>query len=109
MTLRNLFAIWLCFLPFFSLQATEEETNIVDIEGFERAEPILKENPRCPREKQITGEIGWTIVNYMVDPSGNTYDITVRSSSGERSFDRAAIKAAEKYNCLLYPSPSPRD
>ena len=97
MTLRNLFAIWLCFLPFFSLQAAEEETNIVNIEGFERAEPILKENPRYPRDKQITREIGWTIVNYMVDPSGNTYDVTVRSSSGERSLDRAAIKAAEKY------------
>ena len=75
----------------------EEETNIVNIEGFERAEPILKKNPRYPREKQTTLEIGWTIVNYMVDPSGNTYDVTVRSSSGERSFDRAAIKAAEKY------------
>ena len=69
----------------------------MDIEGFERAEPILKENPRYPREKLKTLEIGWTIVNYMVDPSGNTYDVTVRSSSGERSLDRAAIKAAEKY------------
>ena len=97
MILKNLFAIWLCFLPILSLEATEEETNIVDIEGFERAEPILKENPRYPRDKQITREIGWTIVNYMVDPSGNTYDVTVRSSSGERSLDRAAIKAAEKY------------
>ena len=97
MTLRNLFAFWLFFHPIFSLQAAEEETNIVNIEGFEHAEPILKENPKYPREKQLKGEIGWTIVNYMVDPSGNTYDITVRSSSGERSFDRAAIKAAEKY------------
>ena len=97
MTLRNLFAIWLFFHPTFSLQAAEEETNIVNIEGFEHAEPILKKNPKYPREKQLKREIGWTIVNYMVDPSGNTYDITVRSSSGERSFDRAAIKAAEKY------------
>ena len=97
MTLRNFFATWLFLLPIFSLQAAEEETNIVNIEGFERAEPILKENPRYPREAYKKGEIGWTIVNYMVDPSGKTYDITVRSSSGERSFDRAAIKAAEKY------------
>ena len=72
----------------------EEETNIVNIEGFERAEPILVKNPRYPEGKRKKGEIGWTIVNYMVDPSGNTYDVTVRSSSGERSFDRAAIKAA---------------
>ena len=91
MTLRNLFAIWLVFLPIFSLQAVEEETNILDIEGFERAEPIPKENPRYPREAFKKGEIGWTIVNYMVDPFGKTYDITVRSSSGERSLDRAAL------------------
>jgi TonB family protein len=97
MTLRHPRTIWLCFLPFFSLQAAEEETNIVDIEGFERAEPILKKNPRYPSKKQIMGEVGWTIVNYMVDPSGNTYDITVRSSSGDSLFDKAAIKAAEKY------------
>ena len=97
MTLRNLFAIWLCFLPILSLEATEEETNIVNIEGFERAEPILKENPRYPGGKLKKGEIGWTIVNYMVDPSGNTYDITVRSSSGDKSFDKAAVKSAEKY------------
>ena len=97
MTLRNLSAIWLCFLPILSLEANEEETNIVNIEGFEHAEPILVENPRYPGGKLKKGEIGWTIVNYMVDPSGNTYDVTVRSSSGDKSFDRASIKAAEKY------------
>ena len=97
MTLRNLFAIWLCLLPILSLEATEEETNIVNIEGFERAEPLLKENPRYPRKKQIMREVGWTTVNYMVDPEGNTYDITIRSSSGDSLFDKAAIKAAEKY------------
>ena len=87
----------MCFLPILSLEATEEETNIVNIEGFERAEPILKENPRYPGAKFKKREIGWTIVNYMVDPSGNTYDITVRTSSGDESFDKASIKAAEKY------------
>ena len=97
MTLRHPRSIWLCLLPIFSLQAAEEETNIVDIEGFERAEPILKENPRYPREAYKKGEIGWTIVNYMVDPSGNTYDVTVKSSSGDKSFDKVSIKAAEKY------------
>ena len=97
MTFRKFSTIWLCFLPILSLEATEEETNIVDIEGFERAEPILKENPRYPRDKQITSEIGWTIVNYMVDPSGNIYDVTVKSSSGDKSFDKVSIKAAEKY------------
>ena len=96
-TLRNLFAIWLFFLPISSLKAAEEETNIVNIEGFEHAEPILKENPRYPGGKLKKGEIGWTIVNYMVDPSGNTYDVTVKSSSGDKSFDKVSIKAAEKY------------
>ncbi len=97
MTLRNLFAIWLFFLPSLSLEATGEETNIVNLEGFEHAEPILKENPRYPGGKLKKGEIGWTIVNYMVDPSGNTYDVTVKSSSGDKSFDKVSIKAAEKY------------
>ena len=76
-TFRGLSTIWLCFLPIFSLEANEQETNIVNIEGFEKAKPILKENPRYPGGKLRKGEIGWTIVNYMVDPSGNTYDITV--------------------------------
>tara|TARA_B100001057_G_scaffold270696_1_gene270842 strand:- start:790 stop:1830 length:1041 start_codon:yes stop_codon:yes gene_type:complete len=97
MAWRLLPIILLFFLPIFSLQAAEEETNIVNIEGFEHAKPIVKENPSYPRKKQIMGEVGWTIVNYMVDPAGNTYDITVRSSSGDSSFDKAAIKAAEKY------------
>ena len=97
MTLRNLFAIWLCFLPSLSLEATEEETNIVNVEGFERAEPILVKNPRYPEGKRKKGEIGWTIVNYMIDPAGSTYDISVKSSSGDKSFDRVSIKAAEKY------------
>ena len=97
MTWRSLPIIVLFFLPTFSLQAAEEKNNIVNIDGFEHAKPIVTENPSYPRKKQKMGEVGWTIVNYMVDPAGNTYDITVRSSSGDKSFDRAAIKAAEKY------------
>ena len=97
MILINLFAIWFFFLPFFSLEAAEEETNIVNIEAFEHAAPILKVNPWYPGGKLNKGEIGWTIVKYMVDPSGNTYDVTVKSSSGDKSFDKVSIKGAGKY------------
>ena len=59
--------------------------------------PIKKANPRYPARARARGIEGWVQLHYMVDPSGNTYDIEIVGSNGDQSIERAAIKAARKY------------
>ena len=59
--------------------------------------PTKKAIPKYPARAQARGIEGWVQLHYMVDPSGNTYDIEIVDSNGDRSIERAAIKAARKY------------
>ncbi len=69
----------------------------VDVSVYSPPIPLKKANPRYPRSAAARGIEGWVQLHYMVDPSGNTYDIEIVDSNGDRSIERAAVKAARKY------------
>ena len=69
----------------------------VDVSVYSPPVPTKKINPKYPARARARGIEGWVQLHYMVDPSGNTYDIEIVDSNGDRSLERAAIKAARKY------------
>jgi len=69
----------------------------VDVSVYSPPVPTKKINPKYPARARARGIEGWVQLHYMVDPSGNTYDIEIVDSNGDRSIERAAIKAARKY------------
>ena len=58
--------------------------------------PIFRAPPIYPRRAQERGLCGWVELVYTVTAAGTTRDAVVTASSS-RIFERAAIKAAEKY------------
>ncbi|MEE8295931.1 MAG: TonB family protein [Sphingomonadales bacterium] len=59
--------------------------------------PIVKVNPIYPRRAQEQGIQGSVLVRYTVTTSGATKDVIVVESEPRGYFERAAVKAAEKY------------
>jgi periplasmic protein TonB len=59
--------------------------------------PIVKVNPIYPRRAQEQGIEGSVLVRYTVTTSGATKDVVVVEAQPRGYFERAAIKAAEKY------------
>jgi len=53
--------------------------------------------PRYPARAQERGQTGWVDVYFTVTPSGETADISVSNSEPKTTFDRAAVKAVEKW------------
>ncbi len=52
--------------------------------------------PKYPKTQQALGQEGWVRLNYMVNPQGIPYDVTVVSSSSESAFAKAASRAVRQ-------------
>lgn len=65
------------------------------VETFKPPERIKNGHLAFPRRAQLKGQEGWVLMNYMVDPNGTPYDITVVRSSGGKEFEVAARKSVE--------------
>ncbi len=59
--------------------------------------PIVKVNPIYPRRAQEQGIQGSVLVRYTVTTSGSVKDVEVVEAEPRGYFERAAVKAAEKY------------
>lgn len=59
--------------------------------------PIVKVQPVYPRRALSRGVEGYVILEFMVTKSGTTRDIRVVEAEPQGYFERAAIKAAEKF------------
>ncbi|WDE10024.1 energy transducer TonB [Thalassomonas haliotis] len=53
--------------------------------------------PRYPADEARSGREGWAVLSYVIETDGSVSNILVEESSGRRSFDRAAVKAAKKW------------
>ena len=40
---------------------------------------------------------GWVMLDFMIDPNGRTYEVVVVDSTGSKSFEAAAVKAAKRW------------
>ena len=82
----------------FSVSEPETDTEQdVAVEIYDPPVPLEKRNPSYPRDALRAGIEGWVTLHYMVSPLGSPYDIEVVDSSGNKSLERAAKRAAKKY------------
>ncbi len=60
--------------------------------------PLLmrKPAPDYPKEEQMDGVEGWVQVGMMVDASGKPFEVTVEASSGDKVFEKEAVRAVEQ-------------
>ena len=96
--MRHFTAAALCFAALTTAQAARTEPP-QPIETF--TPPSLDEStdPRVPYPHAAAkrNREGWVHLNYMVDPAGKAYDVTVARSSGNRSMERHAISTVKRY------------
>jgi len=86
------------FLTIFSLaESPEASTQQFEVDVY--SPPVYLNNTRLryPLRARTKGIEGWVAMHYMVDPAGNTYDIEIVDSSGDRFIEKAARNAVEKY------------
>jgi len=50
-----------------------------------------------PEVERLENREGWVNLNFMVDPNGKPYEIMVAQSSGNKSFEESAMKAAKNW------------
>lgn len=82
----------------FSVSEPQTDTEQdVAVETYDPPVPLEKEKPRYPQEALTQGIEGWVTLHYMVSPSGSPYEVEVVDSSGNKSLERAAKRAAKKY------------
>lgn len=67
------------------------------VETFAPPVAVSLNEPRYPEKRRRLGEEGWVQLTFMVSPEGTPYDIAVVYSSGDPSFEAAAIDAVETW------------
>jgi TonB family protein len=69
----------------------------VDVEVFIGARP-LRPPPALayPAAEQRRGKEGWVILNMMIDPKGQPYEVGVLDSTGNAALEQAAVAAVQE-------------
>ena len=67
------------------------------LETSTMATPLKQAQPRYPVEAARAGKEGWVVLSYVVEPDGSVSNALVEDSSGQRSFERAAMSAVKKW------------
>ncbi len=85
--------------PIFEVVTTAPERTDIGGEFVGDGEylPIVKVNPKYPRQATQRGIEGWVIVQFTVTERGSVVDAFVHSSDPPGIFDRAAVNAALKF------------
>ena len=86
-------SISVSFAPVANLQISAGNINVSDGEYL----PIVKVAPIYPRRAQTRGVQGYCIVEYTVTRAGATRDAKATDCKPKGYFERASVKAAEKF------------
>ena len=86
-------SISVSFAPVANLQISAGNINVSDGEYL----PIVKVAPIYPRRAQTRGVQGYCIVEYTVTRAGSTRDARATDCKPKGYFERASVKAAEKF------------
>ena len=104
MTLPNRFAalVLLSSVGFLlavnAVQAESPEvSDKIAVETFTPPSRVIAAPPKYPRTRQIRNQEGWVKLNFMIDPEGKPYDITVSESSKDTGFEDSAVKSVEQW------------
>ncbi len=80
--------------------ALAEDTNKVDTTPLAvtlAAEPIKRTQPIYPRTAAMRRQEGWVRLSYVIDEQGKVLDPIVHDSSGNKAFEKAALKAIKNW------------
>lgn len=86
MRLTLFFILMLCF------SIENQAGNVIT-----RAKVVEKIAPDYPEKALESRQEGWVIVSYVVDTDGNVSNATVDDSTGNKQFEREALKAIKKW------------
>src|SRR5690349_5730973 len=69
----------------------------IDVDTF--TGPKLKKHypPTFPLSERMARRDGWVMLYFMIDPQGKAHDIVVSDSTGNKTFERAAIEAVKEW------------
>lgn len=82
--------------PNVDSDAIESDASMI-VEVFTPPVPKERKGLRYPIRQQNKGKEGWVLLNFMVDPQGKPYDVSVFDSSDEQDFEKEAIRAVRKW------------
>ncbi len=74
-----------------------EVSDKIEVETFTPPSRVTAAPPKYPRTRQIRNQEGWVKLNFMIDPEGKPYDITVSESSKDTGFEDSAVKSIEQW------------
>lgn len=74
-----------------------EVSDNIAVETFTPPSRTVTVPPKYPRTRQIQSQEGWVKLNFMIDPEGKPYDITVAESSNDTRFEESAVKSIEQW------------
>lgn len=69
----------------------------VEVDVFKGPKGKRVKPPEYPQEERSQNRDGWVALNFMVDPQGKPYEITVIESTGNKQLEKAAVRAAEDW------------
>ena len=72
-------------------------TEAVAVEVFNAPQGIDLKPPEYPIGERFDENEGWVTMNFMVDPSGKPYEISVADSTGNKRFEEIAVKTASEW------------
>ncbi len=72
-------------------------TDTTQLEVTLAAEPINRVPPKYPLNAAKRGQEGWVQVSFVVDEEGKVQDPFVHDSSGNKYFEKAALRAIEEW------------
>lgn len=72
-----------------------EDGQPADLQLFSGPRTKDLKRAKYPRGRQYQGREGWAQLNFMIDPQGRPYEVTVTDSTGDPAFEQAAIDAVD--------------
>ena len=79
----------------FGVVPSQAEEGAKPVETFSLPLPTRRPHPKYPAVARMRAQEGWVEVQFMVDPNGKPYEITVTDSMGHAEFSKAAVRAVE--------------
>lgn len=81
----------------FGQEVAPSQKEIKKLATIINAEPLERIAPKYPTRAARKNMEGWVRLSYVVDVEGKVKDIIVHDSSGNKSFEKASIRAIEQW------------
>jgi TonB family protein len=86
----------LVFFVVCSLAAAQDPSEL-EATKYDAASPLDRPNPTYPGSALSSGKEGWVMVSFVISPTGDVTEPMIEDSSGVEDFERAALRAVERW------------